>query len=101
MNLIDQVENILLLTIKAAEEHNFEPPKALRIHPEVLYKISLIEGWFSHPLFYVQDAGASRYGPNASKFSPVVNRVFVSGRALHIIEDPHIYFIALDFGFDF
>lgn len=93
MNLIDQVENILSLTIKAAAEQEMEYPASLRIHPELLLKISRIEGWFRHPLFYVQDAGVTRFGPNATTSSPVVSRVFVEGRVLPIVEDPHTFLL--------
>lgn len=99
MNLIDQIEEILEKTITAATEQGITSPASVRVHPDVLYRISLIEGWFQHRLFHTQDSGVtSRYGPNASNSSPVVNRVFVSGQALPIIEDPHIYFVSLEYG---
>lgn len=98
MSLIDKVERILSLTIETAENEGLTYPAAVRIHPDILLKISRIEGWFQHPLFYVQDSGVTGAGPNASHSSPVVNRVFVAGRTLPLIEDPHIYMISLDYG---
>lgn len=99
MNLIDRIEAILEQTVTTAEEAGIDSPAEVRINPSVLYKISLIEGWFQHQLFKTQDSGvSSRYGPNASSASPVVNRMFVCGRAFKIIEDPHTYFVSLEHG---
>jgi len=98
-NLIDQVEEILEKTITAARGIEITSPAEVRIHPDVLLQISKIEGWFQHKLFHTQDSGVTnRYGPNASSSSPVINRVFVLGQALPIVEDPHVYFVSLEYG---
>lgn len=74
------------------------PAQAVRINPAVLAEVSRIPGWFQHSLFHVQDSGRTAWGPNATMHSPVVNRVFIRGRALQLIEDSYSFLVTLDHG---
>lgn len=97
MTLIDQIQEILEKQIRIAESLGMEQPAEARFNPGLLREISHIEGWFQHPLFYALNAGTTHFGPNAHQHSPVVNRVFVAGKALQIIEDPNAFLVHLDF----